>query len=286
VFRSTSLSLFSLPFFHSFGRYLYIYIRMFFCFHLKTTKRKKMLPHFSPVPHTSMLSINFQEVARDEHEMMGLESLEKVQFPVCRMVGGTKGGFFELPKLMEWVRRNQTDPITRQPMNWNDYEAVQWEEGSLPEESNKLYNYRTTDLTLRLLQLGEFDLERDSEFHFFDRQRYREIREAFRQATLNPMQPRDFWLNTYWIVHQYDPLTEFPPQGIIYPPFMPFVATNPDRFRDFMESLRTLFRRDMATRVPRSAFVDLYWEAHPLDPQRDPPMVQRHYAEMMRRRGH
>jgi hypothetical protein len=240
---------------------------------------------YSRVPHTSTLRVNFQQdVAPDEHEIMGLESLENVQFPVCRVVNGVKGGYFELPKLMEWVKHNKKDPITRDTMNWNDYEAVEWEEGTLPEESNKLYNYRSAALTLRLLQLGEFDLERDSEFHYFDHRRYREIREIFRQATLNPMQPRDFWLNTYWIVHQYDPLTEYPPQGIVYPPAVVNAAANPVLFRNFMERLRSFFRHDMATIVNDGDFLDMYWEAHPMDPHRDPPAVQTAYAAMVRRR--
>lgn len=108
---------------------------------------------YSKVPHTSKLHVNCQE----EDVMMGLESLDNVQYPVRRVVNG--GGYFELPKLMEWVQRERNDPITRQSMNWNNYEAVKW---TLPGEANRLYNYRSAELTLQLLQLCELDLARDS----------------------------------------------------------------------------------------------------------------------------
>lgn len=113
----------------------------------------KMMPH---IAHTSTRIMDYGDLLPGDHEMMRMEeNIASLQFPVMRTTGDSSviGPIFDLPALVHWVRKKGTDPVTRRPINWDDFEALRWLDPPPPGQHRR-YNFRVTERFLKLLKKG------------------------------------------------------------------------------------------------------------------------------------
>jgi hypothetical protein len=93
-----------------------------------------------------------------QRDIISQEPVNDMAFPICKTNGinGQRGGFFDLNKVVKWVRENGTDPIlTTQQMDWGNYRAVRWtNERNLPVYRNRQYSHRLTERLLDSLKRG------------------------------------------------------------------------------------------------------------------------------------
>ncbi len=88
--------------------------------------------------------------------MLSQGPLSRISYLLCSTIGRAevRGGYWDYEGLKAWVDAKGTDPVTREPINWNEYEAVFL---NVPEEplSIKLLRkacYYETEIALLELQ--------------------------------------------------------------------------------------------------------------------------------------
>ena len=185
-----------------------------------------------------------RSVISDENDLISHELVEKIKYPICRL----RTSYFDLLQLMKWVQEKGTDPLTRQPIEWGDYEAVNIDRGNA--------DYRTATRILTLLK-NKCDARHDDTVLFQDYDSFRlRMANYMKTGAVNTIP----WLVDYWIYHPYDPHIDQPNVGFVLPTeFHHSTVPSVDR------TLQTCFRYGMAVNIRYGEYVImLYWRFHPI----------------------
>jgi hypothetical protein len=213
------------------------------------------------------VKVNFQDIAPGELEMIEQSQLESVPFLVYKTNG--QRGYFNLSKLMKWVRENGTDPINpREAFNWDNYRAVNWiHNENLPSYLHRQYNPRATERILKLLKNGvigqPYDERRERE--------YVQFRILMTESVNANLFHQIDWLNDYWTFHPYSPHHDADIIGLRLP----------DEYKRHSIDNNTMlidFRMSMRQRLndARDHLVARYWANHPITIA-DPDFVRENY---------
>ena len=197
------------------------------------------------------VKVDFKDIAPGELEMIEQSQLESVPFLVYKTNG--QRGYFNLTKLIKWVRENGTDPINpREDFRWGNYKAVDWVRNEhTPQYLPRQYNPRTTERLLRLLENGTigqpYDEGRERE--------YVQFRILMTESVNANLFHQIEWLNDYWTFHPYNPQIDADIVGLRLP----------DEYkRDVV--LDVAARNDFRVKMChiRDHLVARYWANHPI----------------------
>jgi hypothetical protein len=193
-----------------------------------------------------------------QRDIISHEPIHEMAFPICKTNGidGQRGGFFDLNKVMKWVRDNGTDPmLTGQPMDWNNYRAVRWTNAqNIRVNINRQYNYRATEWVLHLLRRGAIGQALPPPIE----EQYIQFRILMAESANANFFDQIDWLRDYWICHPYDPLYDAEIIGLRVPP--------PQHEYRVTRVRWTAFRHRMLLKLqnnPRDHLVAQYWKFHP-----------------------
>jgi hypothetical protein len=200
------------------------------------------------IPYTSTLFLENSDLAEDT-ENISFEPLTEFTDIVCRTAGvrtnpkGVGLYYISLNNLIKYVRESRKDPITRDTINWKNYETVMLNVNeSLEEKIKRLDNYYATETKLQSLQNVRFALTDKGRFWKY---------QAFRYLIKNlvdahPVREDLGWLYDYWLYFGYDenkdlPEIEFIHQILDHEEFHKYHAA--ENKEEFIIQMQTIFNR-------------------------------------------
>ena len=226
------------------------------------------------------------------------DNIASIEYPVMRTCGNREvnGPIFDLMRLVNWVRREGSDPFTREGINWNNFEAIRWVDHTPPGGLSKRYNYILTNHILKMLQRGTFGAHIpsiDSYDHRIeegplDEERYHQnFREAMAEvryhnfrnamADLANNDPTHEWVMEYWINHRYDASRD---NNFIYErvpaPLHDFIENDSRRRQERLKRFRFLMADYLESR-PLHPLENAYWDVHPISHTEDSQELYNHY---------
>ncbi len=221
------------------------------------------------IPYTSTLFVENKSVVNDI-EITSQQPLSRIPYLLCRTIGRSevRGGYWDYEGLKAWVDAKGTDPVTREPINWNEYEAVFL---NVPEEplSIKLLReacYYETEIALLKLQGKSLTIKEREDIRY----------KSFRRLMLYLFQEHVYdicpWMYDYWVNHPYIPeKDEIYIQRIdrLVQHLSLVKGDEPKSFVNFRHAMASLINTRRFENPNERALVRLYWHCHPISHNTD-----------------